>query len=488
MGSGCSSSGRQTVTYSIESPCFADHYTTGETLGKGAFGVVKVCALKPKALAALKDYDPQSDPYPVSDDQVSADRTSEIRRRQKFRTAPMAVKIMRHSMNSSEGDSVDKIKVQMQELQEQIDAMEQNLNAKDFDNEELQWHHDYMDRLEKMITEKRSNRIKKTPRENMLREVSLVQKCGQGNFIMQHVETFEEPGNFCVVFERCYGSAASRYPEGVRDCAKVCKSGYQLLSAIVYLHSIFILHRDIKPENLMYRTEDDSEVVLGDFGMAVELRKADDRCQGCAGTPHFVSPESFHSYYQSFPSDYWSVGCTLYCMLLGQCPFEVFPNTEGRKKSNRSIQTTGLYAMLRSTRMGAVLQGWKPQFEQEQTAALARKIVHPRHMPDWIDLSQKPIAKTPQHALAKNLIESLLHKDPKQRCTGVEALKHKWFCDKVDNTVDDGVDSPRPVALLVNNTRNRSKSSNGSAKTAQVHPVTEGINLDAQNRPARNLD
>merc|ERR1719262_468797 len=101
----------------------------------------------------------------------------------------------------------------------------------------------------------------------MVREVSLLEKCDH-HFIMQLVETFEDNNVFCVIFERCYGSVVSRYPEGVLKESPVARQSYQLLSAVNYLHGAFLLHRDIKPENLMFRTPNaDADVLLGDFGM-----------------------------------------------------------------------------------------------------------------------------------------------------------------------------------------------------------------------------
>lgn len=440
MGGACVGGGSKVSdkNYDVDSACFADHYISGETLGRGAFGVVNVAQLKPRALEALNS--------------ETIDKPNVLRRR-RFAKSPMAVKVMRHERNA-EGDSVERLELQMQELQNSIDQMEKQMGSQDLltDNEELQWHHDYMEILTRKLNEKRSNRTKKTPRENMLREVSLMQKC-EHEFIMQHVETFEEASTFCVVFERCYGSVTNRYPDGVRDAEKVCRNGYQLMSAIAYLHGIFILHRDIKPENLMYRSgREDSEVVLGDFGMAVELRKVDDRCQGCAGTPHFVPPEGFHSYYQSFPSDCWACGCTLYWMLLGNCPFEV-QGHDMKKTGHKSIASTGLYAMLRSTRMGGVLQGWKPQFEQETTAALARKIVHPREAPEFVDGSGNALNNQP----AQDLIGKLLIKVPKDRLTATEALQHEWFGGSAAEISNGAVQQETGAALLPVTTNTPSK-------------------------------
>jgi len=233
---------------------------------------------------------------------------------------------------------------------------------------------------------------------------------------------------FCVIFERCYGSVVSRYPEGVFLVDTVARQSYQLLSAVSYLHGHFILHRDIKPENLMFRTpEEDAEVVLGDFGMAVELRKMEDRCQGCAGTPQFVPPEGFHSYYQSFPSDIWACGCTIYWMVLGQCPFEVSDEDIGKKKANgavgKSFKTTAIFNMWRSTRMGQVLSGWKPQFEHDQTAQLARKICHPREEPKYM----LPNGTVLNNAKIIELLKKMLCKFPKDRIRADDTLRHPWI-------------------------------------------------------------
>merc|ERR1719159_2305723 len=100
MGSACTSSGSGKANrkaYDIHSSCFADHYTTGETLGKGAFGVVKICALKPQAREALKDLDAAWE-IPTGEDKYD-----DILRRQKFENKALAVKIMRQAMESTEG-------------------------------------------------------------------------------------------------------------------------------------------------------------------------------------------------------------------------------------------------------------------------------------------------------------------------------------------------------------------------------------------------
>lgn len=420
MGGFCTRAEADASSYNVDSTNILDHYKLGDTLGRGAFGVVKAAVLKPHALGAL---DHALDTGTVG---------KQVQRRQRFASRPLAVKVMRHEHSSSDGDSCERLEVQISRLEVQIQDLQRGMDANNLSQfEELQWLNEYSENLKSKLADKRRKQTKKTPREMMLREVLLLEKC-EHRFIMQLVETFEDSNLFCVVFERCYGSVVSRYPEGVLITKAVATQGHQLLSAVTYLHEILILHRDIKPENLMFRTPNqDSEVLLGDFGMAVELRKVEDRCQGCAGTPHFVPPEGFHSYYQSFASDVWACGCTIYWMLLGQCPFEVTQEdlgkhqVDGKSQANhgKSMQTTAIFNMWRSTRMGKVLNGWKPQFEHDQTAMLARKICHPRENPAFTYQNGQQLDDN----LIIDLITKMLWKQPKYRIAADEALKHPWI-------------------------------------------------------------
>jgi len=398
-------------TYNVDSEKVLDHYTLGQTLGRGAFGVVKVAQLRPEAVKALLELDTSS-------------AQPHVRRRAKFAERPVAVKVMRQEKGGAEGDSSERLEAQIGKLEQQIEDLQVSMVGGGMSQlEELQWLNEYAEGLKSKLAEKRQNQTKTTPRDMMLRETRLLEKCDH-RYIMQLIETFEDTTLFCVLFERCYGSVVSRFPAGVLNTGMVARQCYQLSSAVCYLHARFILHRDIKPENLMLRTPDEhAEVLLGDFGMAVELRKIDDRCQGCAGTPHFVPPEGFHSYYQSFPSDVWACGCTVYWMLLGQCPFEVTDEDVGSPKTAKSsIKSTALFNALRSTRMGQLLRGWKPQFEHDQTAALARKVCHPNQEPDFVFEGGKPFT----HEGAIDLLRQMLNKMPQDRMKIDNVIRHPW--------------------------------------------------------------
>eukprot|EP00929_Paragymnodinium_shiwhaense_P066589 TRINITY_DN33401_c2_g1_i1.p1 TRINITY_DN33401_c2_g1~~TRINITY_DN33401_c2_g1_i1.p1 ORF type:complete len:475 (-),score=122.04 TRINITY_DN33401_c2_g1_i1:69-1493(-) len=435
MGSGCfKPQAADDPNYDINSEKLLDHYVLGQTLGRGAFGVVKVATMKPQCVQALQSITDSSKMKP------------NVARRKRFLGSMLAVKVMQQSGGAKENDSVEKLEAQINGIDQQIVELEKTQNSSNVMSgtfEELRWLTEYLENLKQKLAAKSKSRTKKVSRENMLREVLLMEKCDHDH-IMQVVEVFDEKSLFCALLERCFDNMVSRYPQGILEIETSSRLTRQLLSVVDYLYSLLILHRDIKPENLLFRSnQQTSDIVLGDFGLAVELRKTDDRVQGCAGTPHFVPPEGFHSYYQCFASDVWASGCTMYWMLLGRCPYEVTQQDaeahyEGQQKSMKS---TMLFNMLRSTRMGAVLTGWKPQFEHEQTAILARKICHPRDGPTY--------QYTNGHVLndqdAIDLLSMLLHKDPKKRVTAGNALNHPWLAKSAEPSPSGGPNGAAPA-------------------------------------------
>jgi len=81
-----------------------------------------------------------------------------------------------------------------------------------------------------------------------------------------------------------------------------------------------LLHRDIKPGNILFNS--DGEPKLVDFGLARSTEAEPESAAVTEGTPYYVAPEKIKRERETFLSDMYSLGCTLYHALTGHVPFE----------------------------------------------------------------------------------------------------------------------------------------------------------------------
>jgi len=100
----------------------------------------------------------------------------------------------------------------------------------------------------------------------------------------------------------------------------------QILKGLEYLHRHRIIHRDIKPENLLVTV--DGTVKISDFGVShVFDNEHDESLKKTVGSPAFLPPElcscvaAETSKIVAPAIDIWALGVTLYCLIIGKCPF-----------------------------------------------------------------------------------------------------------------------------------------------------------------------
>ncbi len=91
--------------------------------------------------------------------------------------------------------------------------------------------------------------------------------------------------------------------------------------ALDYAHNQGVIHRDIKPANLLYNPKEGT-LKISDFGVARLTDNNKTKTGIVLGTPMYMSPEQLGAEPLTGLSDLFSLGVTLYELLIGEVPFK----------------------------------------------------------------------------------------------------------------------------------------------------------------------
>ena len=115
---------------------------------------------------------------------------------------------------------------------------------------------------------------------------------------------------------------------GPLECLFALDIAQQVASALIAAEKQHLVHRDIKPSNLMLVREGDGEILVKviDFGLArsavmQSTAAGEITSGGFVGTPYFASPEQLDRQTEDIRSDIYSLGVTLWFMLIGKPTF-----------------------------------------------------------------------------------------------------------------------------------------------------------------------
>lgn len=105
-----------------------------------------------------------------------------------------------------------------------------------------------------------------------------------------------------------------------------------LARAIRHCHSKGVIHRDIKPENLLL--DNNNNLKIADFGWSVHAVRTTRRGTMC-GTLDFLPPEMCDGRSYDSSVDLWSIGVLLFEMLFGKPPFEEHSEWQTKERIKR---------------------------------------------------------------------------------------------------------------------------------------------------------
>lgn len=159
-------------------------------------------------------------------------------------------------------------------------------------------------------------------------EANCLRRLDKSRHIVELFWDFDTSYQWVGILEFCEGgelwTKIRHYGCGSQDESAWYAS--QMIEALVAVHAARIVHRDIKCENFLLTRE--LEVKLIDFGTARDTAHPElkpmligPQYEHHVGTPNFMSPEAVHGKANDRQSDLWSLGCSIYQLIVGAPPF-----------------------------------------------------------------------------------------------------------------------------------------------------------------------
>jgi len=231
----------------------------------------------------------------------------------------------------------------------------------------------------------------KIPDEKKFEEEVTIQQQLDHTNIVRLYEVFKDAKRVYLVMELCTGgelfdrivAETEKNEDGTAFGEGQCATYmHQIIGAMYYLHSKCFVHRDIKPENFLMQNESkEAEIKVIDFGLAKAFAPGDKPMKTRAGTPYYVAPEVLGGSYDE-KCDIWSCGVIMYILLCGYPPFHGESDKEILAKVKKGVF----------------------DFPKE----------------DWGKVSQD----------GKDMIQSMLKKNPADRPSAKAVLELKWMADR----------------------------------------------------------
>jgi len=225
--------------------------------------------------------------------------------------------------------------------------------------------------------------------EDLVVEIDILHRCNHNN-IVKYYGSWVKGDELFIAMECCGGGSITEIyqelstPLTESQIAYVCR---ETLKGLEYLHNNGVIHRDLKGANILLT--DAGDVKLADFGVSGILDKNSKR-NTFIGTPYWMAPEVIENRSNPVPydtkADIWSLGITLIELAEAEPPLSE---------------------------------------------------IHPMKVLFQIPYRDPPKLKN-QESYSKefvNFISVCLQKDPNQRKTASELLKHPFITGSKDRVV-----------------------------------------------------
>nr|XP_016435594.1 PREDICTED: mitogen-activated protein kinase kinase 2-like isoform X1 [Nicotiana tabacum]XP_016435595.1 PREDICTED: mitogen-activated protein kinase kinase 2-like isoform X1 [Nicotiana tabacum]XP_016435597.1 PREDICTED: mitogen-activated protein kinase kinase 2-like isoform X1 [Nicotiana tabacum] len=171
--------------------------------------------------------------------------------------------------------------------------------------------------------------IEESVRKHIAQELRINQS-SQCPYVVICYQSFFDNGAISIILEYMDGGSLADFMKKVKTIpeqylAAICK---QVLKGLWYLHhEKHIIHRDLKPSNLLINHRGD--VKITDFGVSAVLASTSGHANTFVGTYNYMSPERISGGAYGYRSDIWSLGLVFLECATGQFPYSPPQGEEG---------------------------------------------------------------------------------------------------------------------------------------------------------------